>query len=667
MAKLKCKLVSIYAPKPEEKAILRRLQEMAVMDIESAAEDEETSALPEGFTKTDTEDRVAAYERNAETAAAAIKILNTRAPRKKGLAGMFGGARYLGPERFYLKRGQIESALSLASTVIEDDRAIAEEKAEISRLNTTREQMLPWLPLDVPLSYSGTAKTRAFIGTVAGIYTLDSLNEKIAETDPELTLYTEIINTGKDLTYIFACTPKAQAEKAEAVLRTLAFARPVQITSKLPRDKIASKEERAAKCKERIDGYIKEIKDISERSEEIEGLYDYCKRHAERYKAIGEAGQTAHTVLIKGYVTERDLPYLEKQLNKQFTVVREAEDADNEKAPVVLENNAFARPAESLVKMYSLPGPHDIDPTPITGFFYYLFFGMMFSDAGYGLIMILATTFALKKLRPSPSMKQSMRLFRYCGISTFLWGLVYGSFFGDSIAVISESFFGHKVALPALIDPMNGDAVTMLILSLALGLIEIIVGLCAKFATCMKNGDKAGAFFDAGLWITELLGLTVMAAGFVVLPSLKTVGIVLAIGSAIGLILTQGRDKKNPVARIFSGITSLYDITSYVSDLLSFSRLMALGLTTSAMSAVFNMLAGMGGRTVGGFLMLIIIFPLGHAINFGLNILGAYVHTLRLQYVELFSKFYEGGGKEFKTFSTNTKYTQLDLNSKEEN
>ena len=158
-----------------------------------------------------------------------------------------------------------------------------------------------------------------------------------------------------------------------------------------------------------------------------------------------------------------------------------------------------------------------------------------------------------------------------------------------------------------------------------------------------------------------------MAAGFVILPALKAVGIVLAIGSAIGLILTQGRDKKKPIARLFSGITSLYDITSYVSDLLSFSRLMALGITTSAMSAVFNMLAGMGGRTVGGFLMLFIIFPLGHAINFGLNILGAYVHTLRLQYVELFSKFYEGGGKEFKAFSTNTKYTQLDLNSKEEN
>ena len=318
--------------------------------------------------------------------------------------------------------------------------------------------------------------------------------------------------------------------------------------------------------------------------------------------------------------------------------------------------------------MYSLPGPNDIDPTFVTGFFYYLFFGMMFSDAGYGLLMVIATTLVLKKFRLSASMRQNMRLFRYCGISTVLWGLVFGSFFGDSIAVISENFFGHRVALPALIDPMNGDAVTLLILSIALGFAEVIAGLCAKFVTCLKNGDKKGAFFDAGLWITCLVGIAVMAVGFVALPVLKTVGIAVTLVSVAGLILTQGRDKKNPVARIFSGIVSLYDVTGYVSDLLSFSRLMALGLTTSAMGAVFNMLSSMSGRSLGGIVMLVIIFPVGHAINFGLNVLGAYVHTLRLQYVELFSKFYEGGGREFKAFSFKSKYTDLDAeNIKEEN
>ena len=219
----------------------------------------------------------------------------------------------------------------------------------------------------------------------------------------------------------------------------------------------------------------------------LEALADYCRNRAERYRAAGEICETGHTVLIKGYVAERDLPFLQKTLDKQFTVVIESEDADENLAPVILKNNAFARPAETLVKMYSLPSPNDIDPTFVTGFFYYLFFGMMFSDAGYGLLMVIATTLVLKKFRLSASMRQNMRLFQYCGISTVLWGLVFGSFFGDSIAVISENFFGHRIALPALIDPMNGDAVTLLILSIALGFAEVIAGLCAEGETLVEN------------------------------------------------------------------------------------------------------------------------------------------------------------------------------------
>ena len=647
--------------------MIKRLQEMSVIDIDTAAGDEETAALPEGFSHGDISQRLDAYIRNADVAEQALKILNARFPEKKGLAGLFSGPRAVTAEEFYLKREQTQSALAAANDVIECDRLIAEQKAEIARLNLTREQMLPWLPLDVPLSFAGTAKTRAFIGTITGVYTLEALLEKVATIDPELTLYAEIVNTGKDVTYLFACCPAGMTEQAENVLRQLGFARPAQNTSKLPKDKIASKEQRAENYRKRIEDSLKTIESIAERRHEIEILADYCRTRAEGFKAIGETGETAHTALIKGYVAARDLPYLKKVLESHFTVVIEVEDANEELAPVKLKNGFFSSPAESLVEMYSLPGPTDIDPTPLTGFFYYLFFGMMFSDAGYGLLMVLATTFVLAKCKPSPSMKRSMCLFRYCGISTIIWGLIYGSFFGDSIAVISERFFGHRIALPALLDPMNGDAVFMLILSIALGFIEIIAGLCAKFVTCLKNGDKAGAFFDAGLWITTLTGIALLAAGLALYAPLTTIGAVIAIASAVGLVLTQGRDKKNPIMRLFSGIASLYDVTGYVSDLLSFSRLMALGLTTSAMSAVFNMLAGMGGRTVGGFIMLLIIFPVGHAINFGLNVLGAYVHTLRLQYVELFSKFYEGGGRKFKTFSLKSKYVGLsDDNIKEE-
>ncbi len=668
LAKCKTKLVSIYAPANERKPIIKKLQEMAVMDIETAAQTEETAALPDGYFRDDTSAKSDAYLRSVDLVENALNILNTRFPEKKGIKGMFAGPRLVTPEEFYLKKQAVKDALAAANDVIEQDRSIAEQKAEIIRLNTGREQILPWYALDVPLSFSGTAKTKAFIGTLNGVYTLESFYEKVAELDSELVLYAEIINTGRDVTYLFASCLNQQAERAETVLRAMGFARPVQNTSKLPKDKIASKEQRAEICREIIQNNLKKLKELSQRRREMEALSDYCRMRAEGFKAIGETASTKHSILIKGYVTEQDLPALQKALEKEFTVVMEMEDADETLAPVKLKNRPFSSPAETLVEMYSLPGAQDIDPTPITGFFYYLFFGMMFSDAGYGLLMILATTFVLKKCNPKPSMRQSMRLFRFCGISTFLWGLIYGSFFGDSIAVFSESFFGHRIALPALIDPMNGDAVLLLVISLGLGLVEIIAGLCAKFITALKNGDKAGAFFDAGLWITTLVGIAVMAAGFALYTPVKTAGIVIAAASAVGLILTQGRDKKNPVARLFSGVASLYDITGYISDLLSFSRLMALGLTTSAMSAVFNMLAGMGGRSAVGFLMAVLIFPVGHAINFGLNVLGAYVHTLRLQYVELFSKFYEGGGKKFKTFSLGSKYVGLsDETLKEEN
>ena len=212
---------------------------------------------------------------------------------------------------------------------------------------------------------------------------------------------------------------------------------------------------------------------------------------------------------------------------------------------------------------------------------------------------------------------------------------------------------------------MDGDAVKLLILSLIIGFVQIIAGLIAKFVTCIKNGDRAGAFFDAGLWITTLLGIAVLAAGMFLAPPLKTVGAVIAIASAAGLVLTQGRDKKG-VMRIVSGLASLYDITGYMSDLLSFSRLMALGLTTAAMGAVFNLLGSMLGGGFFGAVMMIVMVVLGHGLCFALNALGAYVHTLRLQYVELFSKFYDGGGRQFKPFSLKNKYVGIKT-GKEEN
>ena len=305
--------------------------------------------------------------------------------------------------------------------------------------------------------------------------------------------------------------------------------------------------------------------------------------------------------------------------------------------------------------MYAAPGKSDLDPTPILAFFFYFFFGMMFSDAGYGILMVIATGLMIKIFKPDKKMYNNLKLFQYCGVSTTIWGLVFGSFFGDAPAAIANMFTGtervmaHSISnmgdpTPALmpwptIDPQK-DALTLMIISIAFGLVHILVGMGCKFVVCLRQKDYGGAFFDTGLWMLLLIGFAVLAAGMVTTPVLITVGAVIALACAVGL-------------------ASLYDITGYISDLLSYSRLLALGLTTGVMAQVFNMLATMMGTNVLGIVFMVVIFIVGHLVNIGLNALGAYVHTMRLQYVEMFSKFYEGGGKEFEPFSLNTKYIKI--------
>ncbi|MBQ2486935.1 MAG: V-type ATP synthase subunit I, partial [Ruminococcus sp.] len=275
----------------------------------------------------------------------------------------------------------------------------------------------------------------------------------------------------------------------------------------------------------------------------------------------------------------------------------------------------------------------------------------------------IATGLMIKIFKPDKRMYNNLKLFQYCGISTTLWGLVFGSFFGDAPAAIYNMMTGSKITMAEMIrwptlDPQK-DSLTLMVISIAFGLVHILVGMGCKFYSCLKRKDWAGAFFDTGLWMLLLIGFAVLAAGMVTTPVLITVGAVIAIACAVGLVLTQGRGKKGIVGKAIGGLASLYDITGYISDLLSYSRLLALGLTTGVMAQVFNMLATMMGTNVLGIVFMVVIFIVGHLVNIGLNALGAYVHTMRLQYVEMFSKFYEGGGKEFEPFSLNTKYIKI--------
>lgn len=327
---------------------------------------------------------------------------------------------------------------------------------------------------------------------------------------------------------------------------------------------------------------------------------------------------------------------------------------EDEEAPVLFKNNGFSKPVEEITATYSMPSKRDIDPNPIMAFFYYLFFGMMFSDAGYGILTMIGTGYLgfVKKYKPD-----FMKMFFYCGISTTFWGFMYGSFFGDLIYRFSITFLGKEFTLsPIWVDPAK-EPLLLLIFSVLLGLIQILVGLGISFYMNWRAGDKKDAVYDIGSWILIISGVIVLVGGiFLKASPLTTVGTVMAVLGALIVVLMKGRSNKNIIMRLFSGILGLYDITSYVSDALSYSRLMALGLATGVIAQVVNIMGTLAGKSIIGAVMFVLVFIVGHLLNFAINMLGAYVHTNRLQYVEFYSKFYEGGGRAFKPLGMNTEY-----------
>ena len=334
------------------------------------------------------------------------------------------------------------------------------------------------------------------------------------------------------------------------------------------------------------------------------------------------------------------------------------EDAvEDEILPVAFQNNAIVSPVEEITASYSMPGKDDIDPNPLMAFFYYWFFGMMFSDAGYGLLMMAVCGVLGFSNILEAGKRRMLRMFFWCGVSTTVWGIAYGSFFGDLIGTVSKTFGSGKVEFtPVLIDPVN-QALELLIISVAFGMVHILAALFVKLYKLWKKGDKEAAVYDVGFWIGVLAGISIFAIGMAIGNSaVKYTGIILVAASGIGIVLTGGRDKKSFIMRFFSGILSLYDITGFVGDILSYSRLMALGLATGVIASVVNVLGSLGGNSLLGVVMFIVISIFGHSLNFAINMLGAYVHTNRLQYVEFYQKFYEGGGRRFRPLKMETKY-----------
>ena len=642
---------SLIAHQDDRRALLNSLQQKGVLEICDVPD-------YEGFERLETSVQVAGFERNAATLAQALSVIDDYGKKNKGMLSSLSGRRCVTMEEFrqtIAGRAQIQDD---AQNILAMGKQIAECRTEVSRINTVLATLEPWLAFDLPLSFPGTRSAKLFTGSLPAYYTKESLMDAIRGADEQMCAFDmEILSASKEQTCVCVLCYRPDADALEQVLRSLGFAQwtaPAQTPPQEQADALTTRRDRLLKSADTMAALIAQL--AEERREAIEMLEDYYLLQADKYKAGAHMSHTRHVALLSGYIPERDVGSVMESLEKKFDIAYAIEDA-GEDAPVAVHNNAFVEPAESITEMYAMPDRHDVDPNPVMAFFYYLFFGMMLSDAGYGILITVGAFLAIKLFHPEPKMKRNLKLFMYCGISTVFWGIMFGGFFGDIVNVIGQKL-GYDVALtPVLLNPVK-DPIPLLILSVALGIIHIFVGMGVRFYMYCRDGDVPGAFFDVGTWYLILSGAIVLALGMVTgISVLGTIGTVMAIVGAVGLVLTQGRHKKG-IGKVFGGIASLYDITGYISDIMSYSRLMALGLATGVIASVVNLLGAMVPLP-----FFILIFIAGHAINLGINALGAYVHTIRLQYVEFFAKFYEGGGRPFEPFSVNTKYIRF----KEEN
>jgi len=667
MAVLAMKRIHVYALKANRKKILETLQ------LKNAVEIRSVEMAAETFSKTDTSSARAVFEKNAQIAQNAVNALDALTGGHLKAPGMFSGRTPITEQDFKKISDNAVDVIKTASRIITLTKRAADYQAEKVRYETQIASLEPWVNLDISMRTVGSKSSQAFIGSFPELLTEAAIKEKLAELQPDVdAVDVEVVFSGQQQTCVFVICHAASAMKVESALRLMGFAYPPS-PSKVPaRERISI----LGKKLQETDGKIRKAKDeilsYKELREELIFTSDYYMARAEKYRVLGELWQSRSVFLVSGFVPANGAKQIQSILEDRFDAYVELTGPDeNEDVPVKLKNNGFASPVEGVVAGYSLPGKGEIDPCSVMAIFYYVLFGMMLSDAAYGFLMTVGCAVILRVCKNMEhSSRNSIKMFMFSGVSTMFWGVMFGSYFGDAIPVIAKTFFNTDIVIQPLWFAPLDEPMRLLMFSMLLGIIHLFTGLAMLLYTHIKNHRYKDALYDAVFWyflvgglilallstdmFREMAGLTFKLPGIV-----GAISLVFAAIGAIGIILTAGRESRSPFKRLLKGLYGLYNISGYLSDILSYSRLLALGLATGVIATVFNQMGSMLGAGVVGAIFFTVVFIIGHAMNIAINVLGAYVHTNRLQYVEFFGKFYEGGGKKFEPFSTNTKYMKV--------
>ena len=649
MAIVKMKKLRLLAIKSQRDELLRRLQLLGCVQV---AEPEKT----EGPVALSRESGPAAEYREAHRELVnALGLLDKYASVKDGLFAQRPEVRCSA----LMDDSGEENQLALARKIIELDDKIKRLNAREMDQRNAMEALAPWLEMDLPLDYKGTKNTGALFGSLPAAVELSAMKSEIGEKCPCSEIYE--ISGDKEQHCILVLFHISEREEITEQLRTFWFS-PMALagTPGTARENTEKAQKELEELRTQRESLAAAIAAEKPHRDELKLAVDHMSARIEQAEAVSSLQSTQSTIVLEGWVPAEAEKALAEALDS-FDCAWETADPDPDKLdeiPIKLKNNKLTEPYNVVTEMYSLPAYNGLDPNPFLMPFFALFFGIMFADMAYGLIMFAAGLIVLKKAKPTGTMKNMMGMLVQCGISTFVIGFLTGGFFGDAVTVVARIFGKEVTLIPTFasihigeiaIDlPLNllegNNPLYVLILAMCLGAVHLAVGVGLGCYLKARDKDWLGILQDLSWWVI-FAGIGVMAVTGN--TWLLYFGIaVMVLGAFLG-----GKG----IGRLTAVFSTVYNgATGYLGDILSYSRLMALMLAGSVIASVFNQLG-----SLGGILLFIPVAIIGHTLNFALNLIGCFVHTMRLQYLEFFGKWYRDGGRPFRPLSIKTKYVNI--------
>ncbi len=643
MSIVKMKHLRLMGLRQDREELLRLLQRMGCVEIDEPVVDRsqpEWSALQ----SPDVTALIHARERGGE-GERALAALKRYAPQK-------GADRRALTEQELFDPARLEQGEQAIQAVLEAERTLAALRTRQTKLEGQRQELAPWLALDVPLNTPSTREVTVQLGTLPA-------NLEVSEAQGRLQAQTELAQltcAGSDTErhYLLLMYHNSAGEEVMALLKELGW------TAVPPRDWTGTAQENDTRIQKELTALAGQIADTEQRLQElgdtraqVQQVVDRAAVDADREEGASRLLDTQNAFFLEGWVPQDSWQTVSRVL-EGFACAFELTDPDPEdyeKVPVKLKNNWFTKPLNMVTEMYVYPAYDGLDPNPLMAPFFIVFFGLMMADMAYGLLMLLGGWYLLKKLHAKGTMGHMGGLLVLCGVSTFVFGALTGGFLGDFIPQLAKLIDpSSNVQLPYVFTPLT-DTLAILVGSLVLGVIQIITGMAISVVYKCRNGQWVDALWDEIIWWIVLTGAALAILG---VGSVAGYPVVLLVG--LGMLVYGSTRKAKGFGKVTALIGAVYNgVSGYFSDILSYARLMALMLAGAVIAQVFNTLGSVTGNVVG----FIVISLIGNALNLALNLLGCYVHDLRLQCLEFFGRFYKEGGRPFAPMAYNTKYADI--------